>query len=413
MRALVFNPSPPRWVACKLLGRWWRGAYWSRLSGLSYREVAVPDLPNEGWVRLRGVLGGICGTDLGLIMQRSHPGSILRAMTSFPLVLGHENVAVIDRVGSEVPGWSVGQRVCVEPAISCSVRGIEPCCRPCSRGWYSMCEHVTGSSLPAGTMLGMNSFTSGSWAPYFIAHHSQLRAVPDALDDETAVLVDPLACALHAVLRRVPPDDEHVVVMGGGIIGLGIVACLRALACRCTVTALVRHDHQAERMHDAGADHAVVSSSRASKAERYAAIAPVAGGRRLAGPFGNQTLIGGFDTAYDCVGSGQSLTDCMNFVRARGTVVEVGTTQINIVDSTALWMSELTVLGAYGRALEQEGDDGRHTYEMVFDLMTAGKLNVRGWLSRTYRPSDYRRALADLTSSTKNGIIKAAFSAAG
>ncbi len=409
MKALLYNPGPVRWIVCKVLGRVWRGAYWSGLAGLRYGEVPIPDLPTAEWVRLRTLLGGICGTDLGLILQRSHPATVLRSLTSFPVILGHENVAVIDEVGSEVRGWQVGQRVCVEPAISCVARGIEPLCPPCSRGHFSLCENITGGRLPDGTMVGMNNFTSGSWAPCFVAHHSQLHAVPDGVADESAVLVDPVACALHAVLRRVPEDEERVLIVGGGVIGLGIVACLRALGCRCKVTALVRHAHQADRICASGADAALVSPRGAAAADRYDQVAAAVGGRRIAALFGHQTMIGGFDVAYDCVGSGQSLTDCMNFVRARGTVVEVGTVQISIVDSTSLWMSELTVLGAYGRQLERRDGEAQHTYEMVFDLLASGKLDVGGWLSRTYAPADYRRAFGELTSRETSRIIKAAF----
>lgn len=413
MMALTYNPGVVRWMLCKGIGSLWRGVYWSGLSALRYREIPVPELPTDQWVRLRTLLGGICGTDLALILQRSHPATVLRSLTSFPVILGHENVAVIDQVGAAVADWQVGQRVCVEPAISCAARGIEPPCPPCGQGWFSLCENVSGRSggreLPQGTMVGLNNFTSGSWAPFFVAHHSQLHAVPEGVDDRTAVLVDPVACSLHAVLRRIPRPDERVVVVGGGIIGLGIVACLRALGCQNDVTALVRHGHQADAMRAAGAGRVLLSPRGGSLAERYDQVAAAAGGRRIAALFGHQTLLGGFDVAYDCIGTGRSLTDCMNFVRARGTVVEVGTTQIGIVDATSLWMSELTVLGAYGRQIERHGGDTLHTYELVFQLINAGRLDLRGWLSHTYPPRAYRRALADLACRAKAPIIKAAF----
>ena len=219
----------------------------SALSGLRLRDVPEPDLPGADWVRLRTLLGGVCGTDLNLVLQRLHPANILRSFTSFPIVLGHENVAVIDQVGSAVSGWEVGQRVTVESSLSCVVRGISPMCPQCAAGRFSLCDNYLEGNLPRGTMLGMNNFTGGSWAPHFVAHISQLHPVPDALDDETAVLVDPLACALHGVLRHRPADDERVLVQGAGIIGMGVVLGLRALGCGAAVTTLVRHPHQAER----------------------------------------------------------------------------------------------------------------------------------------------------------------------
>lgn len=410
MRALTFDVSAWRWLACKAGGLISRRAYTSPLSGLRLREIPEPELPGPQWVRLRTALGGICGTDLDLIRQRVHPANILRSFTSFPMVLGHENVAVIDRVGSAVEGWRVGRRVCVEPTLSCAVRAISPPCRQCAAGLFALCEHFLDGELPRGTMLGANSFTGGSWAPYFLAHASQLHGVPDAVDDEAAVLVDPLACALHAVLRHRPHDDQRVLIQGGGIIAIGVAAALRALGCLAHVTALVRHRFQAELMQSRGVNHVIISPRRDSSARRYDRIAAAIGGRRVPAAFGNQALIGGFDVVYDCIGSGAALTDAMKFTRPRGTVVALGTSQISVVDTTPLWFSELNVVGAYGRQLEvTPGGAPEHTYRLTFDLMTSGKLRVDGLLTHTFKLADYRLALRTLTARRQTAAVKVAF----
>ena len=89
MKALTYQPNAARWVGCKLLGGMKPSVYWSALSGLRYREVPIPQLPNGRWVRLRTLLVGICGTDLALILQKNHPASYLAGLTSFPIILGH------------------------------------------------------------------------------------------------------------------------------------------------------------------------------------------------------------------------------------------------------------------------------------------------------------------------------------
>lgn len=410
MRALTFDVQPWRWIACKTLGSLSRKVYLSGLSGLRLRDVPIPELPGPDWVRLRTVLGGVCGTDLNLILQRLHPANILRSFTRFPVVLGHENVAVVDQVGSGVTGWEAGRRVCVEPSLACVARRVTPPCPQCQAGRFSLCDNFLSGELPPGTMLGLNGFTGGSWAPYFVAHQSQLHLVPAEVDDATAVLVDPLACALHGVLRRRPEDDDRVLVQGAGIIGLGVVAALRALDCQARVTALVRHDSQRRQMLDAGADDAIVSPRRESSARRYDRIAAAVGGRRVAAAFGNQALIGGFDLVYDCVGNGASLTDAMKFARPRGTVVELGTTQISVVDTTPLWFTELTVLGAYGRQIEDAGGEPpKHTYGLVFELLESGKLRTEGLQTQTFDLGEYRPALEAAASRGRTQAIKIAF----
>jgi threonine dehydrogenase-like Zn-dependent dehydrogenase len=410
MLALTFDISPWRWVTCKALGTIAPSVYFSALSGLRLRNIPEPELPGPQWVRLRTLLGGICGTDLGLILQRSHPASLLRSFTSFPVILGHENVAVIDRTGPAVTGFAIGDRVCVEPSLSCAVRGISPPCPQCAAGLFCLCDHFLDGGLPRGTMVGLNAFTGGSWAPYFVAHASQLHRVPKSVDDTAAVLVDPLACALHGVLRRVPADGHQVLVQGGGIIGIGVVLGLRALDCTAHVTALVRHRHQAESMRTFGANDVIVSSARESSGARYDRVAAAVGGRRVPAGFGNQALVGGFDLVYDCVGTGSSLTDALKFTRPRGTVVALGTSGISIVDTTPLWFNEVTLLGGYGRQIENTAKGpARHTYGLALDLIASGKLQTEGLLTHTFVLADYRQALRTAASRARCPVLKVAF----
>lgn len=410
MLALTLDKRPLRWLGCKIVGRWLPGVYWSRCSNLRLRDIPVPALPGPGWVRLRTLLGGICGTDLAAVTQRTHPATILRPFTSFPIVLGHENVCEIDEVGTDAGSWTRGTRVVVEPALSCVPRGVEPVCPACAAGLFSLCESYVGStSLPAGTMIGLNAFTGGSWAPSFVAHHSQLHAVPESLSDEDAVLVDPLACSLHAVLRRPPAPGERVLVQGAGIIGIGIVLALRALGIDNPVIALCRHAHQAERLVAAGCTHVVRAARGGDRAALFDELARLLDTRRVSSIFGNHTLLGGAEVVYECSGTGLGLSDALKFCAARGTVVAAGTSQITLVDTTSLWFREIAVVGAYGRQIERHNGASRHTYALTMELMASGRLPTTGLLTHKFAVRDYRRALAALVGRGRERVIKAAF----
>ena len=410
MNALLLETNPLKWILCKVLGKFVPGVFWSPLSNLVYRDIPEPLLPGEDWVKLRTLLGGICGTDMAIITQKTHPATILRAFTSFPAILGHENVALVDQVGSKVKGWKPGMRVVVEPALSCLPRGISPVCSSCSQGCFSLCESIEGNrKMPAGTMLGLNSFTGGSWAPRFVAHHSQLHIVPDGISDEEAVLIDPIACSLHAVLRHRPLETEQVLVQGAGIIGLGIVMSLRALGHRNIITCCVRTQAQGEQLAEAGADQIIICRRNDRREKIFKEVAAAAGGKQVSSAFGNQIIIGGMDVVYDCVGSGRSLGDAMKFCKPRGTVVAVGTSQISMVDTTPLWFSELTLKGAYGRQLETVGREQIHTYDLVIRMMLEGKLDLSGILSRVYNAKDYKKAMKYLLRGRGSGVTKVAF----
>ncbi len=409
MLALTFDVHPVRWALCKAAGWVSPAAFWSPLSGLKLRRVPKPDLPSPHWVRLRPIMGGLCGTDLASIFQRHHPASILQVFSSFPALLGHENVSIIDEVGPGVTGWQPGERVVVEPTLGCAAREIKPLCSACAAGRFTLCQHFRTGPLPVGSMIGWNSFTGGSWSQSFVAHESQLYRVPPEVTDEEAVLTDPIAGALHAVLRRPPRDDESILIVGGGLLGMGVMGSIRALGSECRSVALVRHEQQGQTMRRFGADELVVSPRSDNQKKRYAKVAHTVAGSIFPSKFGHQAFVGGFDVVYDCIGSGQSLTDSMKYARAGGTVVEVGTSQIALVDTAPLWFDELTVLGANGRAFEEYNGRRLHTYEIVFDFVRSGRLNLKGLVTHRFKVQEYREALRVLTRRGQSGAIKAVF----
>lgn len=408
MPAVQFDIGPGRWIACQLLRPIWRGVTHSALGGLRLVQVPVPALPGDDWVRVRVRLGGICGTDLRLVQLRNHPGSFLRCFMRLPLILGHEGVGTIDAVGSAVQGWQLGQRVCWDPSLSCAPRGIQPMCRPCQQGEPAICENITEGRIPPGPMVGLTQGVGGSWAPYLVVHQSQLLAVPDEVPDEDAVLVDPVACAVHGVLRAPPKQADHALVIGAGIIGLGVLAALQAIDAGCKVTAVVRDEYHAQLAERFGAHRVVRVRRGESAAARYDKVLAGVGARRYAGWFGNQAVQGGFDVVYDCIGSGQSLSDALKLTRARGTVVLLGTSQICVLDTTPIWFAELNVIGATGRQVENYQGRAVHTFEIVFDWLRTGRLGLQGLLTHLLPLRDFRKAFHLLTHRPEP-VVKVAF----
>lgn len=413
MKAVVYQSSPARWALCKAASFFRRGAAFGRLSGLRLVERPVPELPGEHWVRLRTILGGVCGTDLALVALRNHPATILQRFAAFPATLGHENVASIDSVGPAVRDWRVGERVCVEPAMGCAARSAEPPCAACAEGRTSLCEHFGDERLPPRALIGLNRLTGGSWAEFFVAHESQLHRVPAEVSDDAAVLVDPIASAAHAVLRRPPRDGEHVLVNGGGIIALGVVAAIRAMRRANPVSMTARHTFQADLARRLGAIDIIPSRRGEGSRERYDEIARRVGGRRVPGRFGNQGMIGGFDLVYDCTGTGRGLGDAMKWTKSRGTLVAVGTSGIAVLDTTPMWFDEIEVIGANGQQVETHEGRRVHTYDLVFEWAASGRLDLSAFPVTRFPLSQFRIALDQLLDRRRHPLLKAAFDPRG
>src|SRR4051794_21602882 len=139
---------------------------------MQLREVAEPALPGPRWARVRPTLSGICGSDLASIAAEGSP--FFAPLTSFPFTFGHELVGTVTEVGPDVRTVKPGDRVVVEPALHCGVRGVEPPCAACAAGAYGNCVNVTAGVISAGVQTGYCRDTGGGWSASLVAHEVQL-----------------------------------------------------------------------------------------------------------------------------------------------------------------------------------------------------------------------------------------------
>jgi threonine dehydrogenase-like Zn-dependent dehydrogenase len=140
VRAVRFDVTVPGFLIARSLGRVSEAAVFGRLSGLRLAQVADTPLPGPKWASLRVLGCGICGSDLGNLSYESSPS--MEPFGSFPATLGHEILAVVESVGSGVSRAAPGDRVAVDPMLSCEVRGHsgEAICPSCRVGRHGTCE---------------------------------------------------------------------------------------------------------------------------------------------------------------------------------------------------------------------------------------------------------------------------------
>ena len=408
MRAITFHISTPKWFLCKALGRVKRSVYWGRASTLRLQDIPEQPLPGDDWVRVRPRLGGICGSDVGMVMLKNPPDSFGAALVIEPVVLGHENVGTVVERGPAATAVAEGLRVNVDPVIACAARGLDPC-PSCRAGQFCACWNQAEGEGGLGFSVGHSGTVGGSWSDSFVAHVSQLVPVPEALSDEQAVLVDPLSAAVHAVLRRPPTDaDQDVLVYGCGIIGLGAIAFLRAMGFKGRLLAVARYAFQKSLALHLGADEAW---DRADLAERdyFTRLAHMYTLRVVRGKFGRPILFGGVDLVYDAIGGRASVEDSLRLVRPQGTVMIVGMGHPRWVDWDPIPHKQLTVLGSHGRGIEQWRGHRRHTYQVIHDLMAEGVFPADKLLTHVFPLEDYRTAMDVLTTKSRHAAVHGAF----
>ena len=276
----------------RYLGNRWRNLYTSPVSCVRLVDLPEPSLPTPEWVKIRTRLSGICGSDLATITAKGSP--YFSPFTSTPFVLGHEVVGDLVTIGDAVDGFSVGTRVVIEPALSCQVRGISPPCYQCQHSRFANCENITKGDIAAGIQTGYCRDTGGGWSQYVLAHQAQLHRVPDNISDETAVLLEPFACALHSVLKMPITETATLCVIGGGTMGQLTLAALRTLGYRNRIIVFAKYPHQQQLAQELGADDVLPPNGG-----RYAAFSELTGAESYQPELGPQVLIGGVAVTFD------------------------------------------------------------------------------------------------------------------
>lgn len=400
VKAVVSNITIPRYLAARALGRFWRPAFWSRLSPVRLADIPEPRLPGPDWVKVRVHLGGVCGSDLHVVLLETSPYATVYA--SMPFVIGHENVGTVVEVGPDA-GVAVGSRVVVEPVLACAARGFADPCAACARGDYNLCSRFAEGYLSPGLGQGACRDTGGAWGEVMVAHRSQLVSVPAHVSDEQAILVEPLAVAVHAVLRFVPPDAATVLVAGAGTIGLAAVAALRALRPGSQAIVLARYPHQADLARRLGASAVIAPSGDA----HYREIASLTGSRLLKPLLGPPVLTGGADATLECVGTGRSIADALRLTRAGGRVVLLGLAAVpRGVDWTPIWLREIAVHGGFAYARERVGGQAVRSMDLAMDLLANGGVDLRPLITHRFPLAEFHRAIEVALDKRRHRAVK-------
>ena len=365
----------------------------ARIGPLEYRTVDDPECPGDGWHRVHTRLAGICGSDLSLV--EGHASTYFDDYVSFPFVPGHEVVGELDD----------GTRVVIEPVLGHEARGFAPPFEGAAPGDGDDYAHLATGRLEPGIQTGFCCSTGGGWAPWFWAHETQLHRLDDAVPDERAVLIEPIAGGVHAALLAAPTiadvDDPIVAVLGAGTMGLAAIAGLKRYLPNAHVIVGARYPHQIALATALGADE-VVQASKLDRAVRRAAGCHIIGG----------VLSSGAHVTIDAVGNSGSITDALRITRPRGRVVLLGMPAEVRVDLTGLWHRETELKGAYTYGTETlpDGSTAR-TFDLAID--TANHYEAERLLSATYRLDDHVDALAHAAVAGRRGAVKIAFDLRG
>ena len=387
MKALQFDITIPRYIFAKALKTVFGNSVFYKGPAKTVRlvEISEPVLPSPDWVKIKTVSCGLCGSDLSLI--RLHNSPTASPFTSFPCILGHEIVGRITEIGQRVQGFAPGDLVAIDPALGCVTRDIAPLCPACASGRPGNCANSARGSLPPGMFLGVNSGVNGGFAPYLVAHKSQLYKVPEGVSETAAVLTEPLAVAVQTLLDNLPQAGDKILVIGAGVIGNLLIQATRALQPDCHISVIEPGAFAAEFALRKGADNLI------PHADVFAQTAAITGATIYKPLLGMEIAAGGFDKIYDTVGSAATLNLSLRLLTARGALSVVGIGGDVKLDLTPLWLKLQTIKGVYGYGFTTYRGKRRHVFEIALDLMAQNKVDAASLITHTFELDDYQQML--------------------
>jgi 2-desacetyl-2-hydroxyethyl bacteriochlorophyllide A dehydrogenase len=317
---------------------------------LAIREV--PDPVPEGDEVMIGVrYCGVCGSDLHVYEE------------GVDISTGHEFSGDIVEVGPGVKGWNVGDRVAVEPRLGCGQ------CFWCKRGQTGLCEEF---------YVRLLQYMTG-FATYTKVKACQVYRIPDELGYEQAAIVEPAACALHAIRVSGMQGGEVVAVLGLGPIGQLAARIAKALGAR-TVVGTEKTGSRLDLARDAIDE--VIDVNETSPVDRTMDL----------------TNGMGVDIVIECAGSVSSTQESVALARKGGTIVVAGI----CFDWVHLPVSEivlrgLTMKGAVCFSVGEFAD--------ALDLVANKKIDVDPLVTRKFALDDINEAFEEACSGEGGKIL--------
>lgn len=297
-------------------------------------------------------LCGICGSDLHA------PG--LPQVYVGGVVMGHEAAGTISWVGDEVEGWTLGQRVAINPNGN-----VDDTCAQCRAGRPNFCRQATME-----TALGLQ--LDGGLAAQMAAFPGTLRPVPDSMTRIASAWVEPTATALHAINLAGELEDRTVVVTGGGPIGQLAVRIARSRGAGRLVLVEPSPERRAFGVAS-GADEIVTPAEAADLiGDLHAHVVVEASGSGAASALGLEVLAPG------------------------GVFVVVGAGEGNVLDSGPVLLKELQVRGSF--VYTREFDD-------AISLLAGGCIDVDDLTSVVAPLEEYRNAFDSLLDASTMKVL--------
>ena len=328
---------------------------------LEMLDTADVEIKNDNDVLIKLKTVGVCGSDVHYYTT----GRIGSQVVEFPYPVGHECAGVVEAVGKGVEGLKAGDRIAIDPAISCGE------CDQCKSGREHTCRKLL--------FLGCPGQIDGCLSDYIVMPQECCFKIPDSMTFEQAAISEPLAIGVYAVKQSIPMQGAKIGILGAGPIGLSVLMPAKMQgADKIYMTDKI--DNRLDLAKKCGADWC----GNPDKEDIVAEISQ------------REPLL--LDVVFECCGKQEALDQAIELLKPGGKLMLIGIPEIDRISFSIdlLRRKEICIQNVR----RQVG-----CVQDSLDMITGG-LNVDMMATHRFKFADTKEAF-DLVSNYGDGVVKA------
>lgn len=336
-----------------------KAAVLNRTFDIELKELDVPQIGADE-VLVKVIAVGVCGSDVHYYEY----GKIGPYVVEEPIILGHECAGIVVDTGKEVSRFKKGDRVAVEPGVTCGR------CEYCKEGRYNLCPKVEFLATPP---------VDGAFVQYIKHREDFLYPIPDHLSFEAASLNEPFSVGIHAAKRADLRPGSSVAIMGMGPIGLMAVVAAKTFGASNIIVADLE-ENRLEAAKNLGASH-VINIKEEDPEKRIKEL----------------TFDGGVDVAFETAGHPAALKSALSSVKRGGKLAIVGLPPQDEVGVNVPFISsnEIDIFGVFRYA---------NTYPEGIEFLSSDIADVESLITDHYPLQETKLALEQARTSKSESL---------
>ncbi|MFI4912263.1 MAG: alcohol dehydrogenase catalytic domain-containing protein [Sedimentisphaeraceae bacterium JB056] len=254
---------------------------------MEMRQVPDPVIKKDTDVLIKMAAVGVCGSDVHYYLS----GKIGSQIVKYPFTVGHEGSGIVAEIGSAVTDVKVGDRIAIEPAVSCWK------CDQCKMGRHHTCRELK--------FLGCPGQIEGCLSEYIVMPQESCFKISDNMSLDEAAISEPLSIGVYAVKQSIPMDGAKVGILGSGPIGLCVMLPAKAKGADA-IYVTDKIDTRLDIVSANGADW----TGNPDKEDVAAAIL--------------EKEPGGLDAVFECCGQQEAIDQAIEVLRPGGKLMLIG-----------------------------------------------------------------------------------------